>query len=106
MLADSSSLMSIMRVSRDGDLRPKLLTKHEARRIAVDIAKLPAEAVSSAHARVSELSQHWLKIKNPAAPAVKRETEEAWGKKRRSRWQWPDGQSTMKKASTVCRGQS
>jgi bifunctional non-homologous end joining protein LigD len=25
---------------------------------------------------------HWLKIKNPAAPAVKREAEEDWGKKR------------------------
>jgi bifunctional non-homologous end joining protein LigD len=30
-------------------------------------------------------SQHWLKIKNPAAPAVKREAEEDWGKKRWSR---------------------
>jgi len=30
-------------------------------------------------------SQHWLKIKNPAAPAVKREEEEDWGNKRRSR---------------------
>jgi ATP-dependent DNA ligase len=25
---------------------------------------------------------HWLKIKNPAAPAVKREAEEDWGNKR------------------------
>jgi ATP-dependent DNA ligase len=25
-------------------------------------------------------SQHWLKIKNPAAPAVKREAEEDWGR--------------------------
>ena len=24
-------------------------------------------------------SKHWLKIKNPAAPAVKREAEEDWG---------------------------
>jgi ATP-dependent DNA ligase len=24
-------------------------------------------------------SRHWLKIKNPKAPAVKRETEEGWG---------------------------
>jgi bifunctional non-homologous end joining protein LigD len=30
--------------------------------------------------------QHWLKIKNPTAPAVKREAEEDWGNKRRSRW--------------------
>jgi bifunctional non-homologous end joining protein LigD len=28
---------------------------------------------------------HWLKIKNPAAPAVKREAEEDWGGKRRLR---------------------
>ena len=28
---------------------------------------------------------HWLKIKNPVAPAVKREAEEDWGKKRWAR---------------------
>jgi bifunctional non-homologous end joining protein LigD len=28
-------------------------------------------------------SPHWLKIKNPAAPAVKREAEEDWGRRRR-----------------------
>jgi ATP-dependent DNA ligase len=28
---------------------------------------------------------HWLKIKNPAAPAMKREAEEDWGAKRRVR---------------------
>jgi hypothetical protein len=25
-------------------------------------------------------SPHWVKVKNPNAPAVKRETEEDWGK--------------------------
>jgi len=25
-------------------------------------------------------ARHWLKFKNPAAPAVKREAEEGWGK--------------------------
>ena len=25
-------------------------------------------------------SRHWIKSKNPAAPAVKREAEEGWGK--------------------------
>jgi bifunctional non-homologous end joining protein LigD len=30
----------------------------------------------------SARSRHWIKIKNPAAPAVKREAEEDWGKKR------------------------
>ena len=28
---------------------------------------------------------HWLKIKNPLAPAVKREAEEDWGAKRSAR---------------------
>ena len=32
---------------------------------------------------------HWLKIKNPAAPAVKREAEEDWGEKR-----WAPGRRT------------
>jgi ATP-dependent DNA ligase len=27
-------------------------------------------------------SRHWVKSKNPAAPAVKREAEEDWGKQR------------------------
>jgi bifunctional non-homologous end joining protein LigD len=27
---------------------------------------------------------HWIKVKNPKAPAVKREAEEDWGKPRRS----------------------
>ena len=30
-------------------------------------------------------TEHWLKIKNPASPAVKREAEEDWGKKRWAR---------------------
>ena len=30
-------------------------------------------------------SDHWLKIKNPAAPAVQREAEEDWGEKRWAR---------------------
>jgi ATP-dependent DNA ligase len=28
-------------------------------------------------------SRHWVKSKNPAAPAVKREAEEEWGERRR-----------------------
>jgi ATP-dependent DNA ligase len=27
-------------------------------------------------------SRHWIKSKNPAAPAVKRESEEDWGKEK------------------------
>ena len=30
---------------------------------------------------VSGRTRHWLKFKNPAAPAVKREAEEDWGKR-------------------------
>ncbi|MFY9835058.1 MAG: DNA ligase [Xanthobacteraceae bacterium] len=30
-------------------------------------------------------SPHWVKVKNPKAPAVKREAEEDWSKKRRAR---------------------
>jgi ATP-dependent DNA ligase len=30
-------------------------------------------------------TDHWIKVKNPAAPAVKRETEEDWGGKRTAR---------------------
>jgi bifunctional non-homologous end joining protein LigD len=29
---------------------------------------------------------HWLKVKNPAAPAVKREAEEDWGSNQKARW--------------------
>jgi len=28
-------------------------------------------------------SRHWVKSKNPAAPAIKREAEEDWGKEKR-----------------------
>jgi ATP-dependent DNA ligase len=31
---------------------------------------------------VSCRSRHWIKSKNPAAPAVKREAEEDWGRRR------------------------
>jgi bifunctional non-homologous end joining protein LigD len=30
----------------------------------------------------SDRSRHWIKSKNPAAPAVKREVEEDWSKRR------------------------
>jgi ATP-dependent DNA ligase len=30
-------------------------------------------------------TDHWIKVKNPAAPAVKREAEEDWGAKRKGR---------------------
>jgi ATP-dependent DNA ligase len=30
-------------------------------------------------------SDHWIKVKNPTAPAIKREAEEDWGGKRKGR---------------------
>jgi hypothetical protein len=49
----------------------KLLTKDEARRIAANIAKLGSPYRSGR-------SPHWVRVKNPKAPAVKREAEEDW----------------------------
>jgi hypothetical protein len=43
---------------------------------------LPHALQSSARAYRSGRSPDWLKMKNPAAPAVKREAEEDWGKER------------------------
>jgi hypothetical protein len=37
---------------------------------------------SSPSPYVSGRTRHWLKFKNPAAPAVQREAEEEWGKRR------------------------
>jgi ATP-dependent DNA ligase len=39
--------------------------------------KLGLEGLGSPYR--SGRSLHWVKIKNPAAPAVKREAEEEWG---------------------------
>jgi hypothetical protein len=43
-----------------------------------DTAACLQTAVLNGHCR----SRDWLKFKNPAAPAVKREAEEEWGRKR------------------------
>jgi hypothetical protein len=36
----------------------------------------------AARAQQQARSRHWVKCKNPAAPAVKREAEEHWGKRK------------------------
>jgi hypothetical protein len=38
----------------------------------------PATTCDSAYGMVSGRSAHWLKVKNPAAPAVRRLEEEDW----------------------------
>jgi bifunctional non-homologous end joining protein LigD len=50
-----------------------------------EACKLACEGIVSKRLGSSYRSgrvQHWVKIKNPAAPAVKREAEEDWGNKR------------------------
>ena len=42
-----------------------------------------ARAVRLGSPYISGHSRQWIKSKNPAAPAVKREAEEDWGKERR-----------------------
>jgi bifunctional non-homologous end joining protein LigD len=45
--------------------------------------KMELEGIASSRgirATVSGRSPHWLKNKNPNAPAVKREAEEVWGR--------------------------
>ncbi|MFY9838959.1 MAG: hypothetical protein WAK55_21285 [Xanthobacteraceae bacterium] len=42
--------------------------------------KLGCEGIRLGSTYRSGRSKHWLKIKNPAAPAVKREAEEDWGR--------------------------
>jgi ATP-dependent DNA ligase len=45
--------------------------------------KLGLEGIVSKGLGSRYRSGHWIKSKNPAAPAVKREAEEDWGEDRR-----------------------
>jgi|GraSoiStandDraft_2_1057267.scaffolds.fasta_scaffold1052641_1 hypothetical protein len=50
--------------------------------IAITVAVLGAAASKRKDSRYrSGRSHHWVKTKNPAAPAATREIEEDWGKK-------------------------
>jgi bifunctional non-homologous end joining protein LigD len=70
-----------------GDLRPKIsLNEHfeEAGALVFDAAcQLGCEGIVSKRLGSpyrSGRSAHWVKVKNPKAPAVKREAEEDWGR--------------------------
>jgi ATP-dependent DNA ligase len=51
--------------------------------IFLHACKMGLEGIVSKHRSsryVSGRSRHWIKMKNPNAPAVKREAEEEWGR--------------------------
>jgi len=66
----------------------KLQSAHTAQTSAKLPSKLGCEGIVSKRLGSPYRSgrvDDWLKIKNPAAPAVKREAEEDWGAKRKGR---------------------
>jgi bifunctional non-homologous end joining protein LigD len=78
-----STLASILRKSRPGVRLNEHLEHPEGHVVFHHACKLGAEGIVSkrlgSHYR-SGRSPDWLKFKNPAAPAVKREAEEDWGR--------------------------
>ena len=83
---------SILRTESGTPCRRLSIGRRSARRDGQALAKsscsaMPASSASSAscrsasaHPTRSGRSRDWIKSKNPAAPAVKRETEEDWGR--------------------------
>jgi ATP-dependent DNA ligase len=64
---------------------PDNRAENDARK-SLDARKLGLEGIVSKRkdsAYRSGRSPDWLKMKNPTAPAVKREEDEEWGKKKR-----------------------
>ena len=60
-----------------GDLPADVLFRHACK---LGFEGIVSKRLGSPY--VSGRSRHWIKSKNPAAPAVKREAEEDWGAKR------------------------
>jgi bifunctional non-homologous end joining protein LigD len=80
-----ATLASILRKSRAGVRLNEHLEHHDGDLVFRHACKRGAEGIVSkrlgSHYR-SGRSPDWLKFKNPEAPAVKREAEEEWGRKR------------------------
>ena len=79
-----ATLASLLRGCQSG-LRFNQHIEHPGDVVFRHVCKLGCEGIVSKHLGspyVSGRTRHWLKFKNPAAPAVKREAEEEWGKKR------------------------
>ena len=78
-----ATLASILRKSRPGVQFNEHLEHPEGRVVFHHACKLGAEGIVSKRLGSryrSGRSSDWLKFKNPAAPAIKREAEEDWGR--------------------------
>jgi len=81
----STALPSICLTSRPLPLRSIALSSIDAKSwpVIVPIATAPSLGCSWGNASMaarSGRSAHWVKVKNPKAPAVRREAEEDWGR--------------------------
>ena len=79
-----ATLASLLRGSLPG-LRLNEHLTHDGESVFRHVCKMGLEGIVSKRLGSryrSGRSKDWLKFKNPAAPAVKREAEEDWGKKR------------------------
>jgi bifunctional non-homologous end joining protein LigD len=80
-----ATLASILRKSRAGVRLNEHLEHHDGDLVFRHACKRGAEGIVSKRLGSryrSGRSPDWLKFKNPEAPAVKREAEEEWGRKR------------------------
>jgi bifunctional non-homologous end joining protein LigD len=80
-----ATLASLLRGSRAG-LRLNEHLAHDGKTVFRHACKMGLEGIVSKRLGSryrSGRSKDWLKMKNPAAPAVRREAEEDWSKERR-----------------------
>jgi len=80
-----ATLASLLRGSLPG-LRLNEHLAHDGESVFRHACKMGLEAIVSKRLGSryrSGRSRHWVKFKNPEAPAVKREAEEDWGRERR-----------------------
>jgi hypothetical protein len=86
-VCNTSSPLTNLNHWRDIDERGRWRARHTAARRLFEaamlldgVARRPKNPLGSSYR--SGRSRDWLKMKNPAAPAVKREAEEDWGEER------------------------